>query len=48
MHIDCIDVRLPADEHHVMPSPRQQTAIVASHRSSSDVAEPQQAHLEEP
>ena len=36
MGIDGVDMRLPADERHVMPGPQQQSPIVASDRSGAD------------
>ena len=36
MGVDGVDMRLPADEGHVMPGPQQQPAIVASDRSGTD------------
>ena len=34
--VDGVDMRLPADERHVMPGPQQQSSIVASDRSGAD------------
>ena len=36
MGIDGIDMRLPADERHVMPGPQQQSPIIASDRAGAD------------
>ena len=36
MGIDGVDMRLSADERHVMPGAQQQSAIVASDRSGTD------------
>jgi hypothetical protein len=36
MGVDGVDMRLPADEGHVMPGPEQQSAIIASDRSGTD------------
>ena len=36
MGVDGVDMRLPADERHVMPGPQQQSPIVASDRSGTD------------
>ena len=36
MGVDGVDMRLPADEGHVMPGAQQQAAIVASDRSGAD------------
>jgi len=38
MGVDGVDMRLPADERHVMPGPQQQSPIIASDRSGPTTA----------